>query len=104
MLVEITKAEVKEKSIVITAENLEKVLCLENLYEDMETETVTFVFAEMFEISVLEQATRKIWQCGYNQNPRPSFGKRLEKLVGARTVLLPEKYIQKETKKGKASK
>lgn len=101
MLVEITKVEVKEKGIVITAENLEKVCSLENLYEDFEAETVSFVFSDQFALSALEQATRKIYQCGYSQSPKPSFGKRLEKLVGVRTVLLPEKYI---FKKGKASK
>ena len=45
MITEITKCEISNDEIKLTGNNLESLLTEENLFEDAETEEVTFIFS-----------------------------------------------------------
>lgn len=93
MLVEITAVQIEEDGILIKALDLEKSCSWDNLYEDVEPDPVEFFFSknDTFALPTLDSITSKIYQ---TKNVKGGIAARVQKLVGVRTVLIPERYLE----------
>ena len=94
MITEITKCEISNDEIKLTGNNLESLLTEENLFEDAETEEVTFVFSRdehrlsnMKYLYKVVSSQKKCLNC-------KSMGEKLENLVGC-IISLSENFIER---------
>ncbi len=93
MVVEINKVEIGAEEIVMEATNLETILTAEDLFEEMEEETVRFVFPRTNGAPALKY----LWKVCEGQRKcknAKSMGEKLEKLVGS-IVSLSENFIER---------
>ena len=94
MITEIKSVEINETEIVLEGINLESILTAENLYEEMEEETVRFVFDRQ-EHGVA--SLKYLWKVCESQKKckgARSMGEKLEKLVGC-ILSLSENFIER---------
>ncbi len=93
MVVEITKVEIGAEEISIEGTNLETILTAEDLFEEMDEETVRFIFSRENGAPGLKY----LWKVCQGQRKcknAKSMGEKLEKLVGC-IVSLSENFIER---------
>ena len=95
MMVEITQIEISKDKISIVATNLDNVLLADDLYEDIDQEPVHFTFDRHAKNGAEMKYLYKVCQGQYRCRSQRSMGEKIEKLVGAITML-SESFISKE--------
>lgn len=94
MITEIKSVEITENEIILEGTNLETIFAAEDLYEELEEETVKFVFDRH------ERAgsnLKYLWKVCASQKKcqnAKSMGEKLEKLVGC-IISLSENFIER---------
>ena len=87
------KVDTKAQETTFECSNLEKALCYDTLYEDVEEDIVTFVFRGTSALKYLYKV------CENSKNPKVadahSMGAKIEALLGS-IISLPESFIEKE--------
>lgn len=81
MLVEINEVKIEKEVIRLTGTNLESIIMTDDLFEELNTETVTYVFHKDHEGSM-----KYLWKVCASQNrckKGTSFGQKIELLAGA---------------------
>lgn len=94
MVVEITKVEIEDEEIILEGTNLETILTTENLYEEMEEETVRFVFPRGENKVSAIKYLYKVCQGQNKCKTAKSMGEKLERLVGS-IISLSENFIER---------
>ena len=93
MVVEIKSCEISEQEIVLEAINLESILTADDLFEEMDEQTVRFVFPREHGASSLKYLTQ-VCQGQRKCANAKSMGEKLEKLVGC-IISLSENFIER---------
>lgn len=93
MVVEIKSVEIGNEEIVMEATNLEKMLCSDDLYEEIDEETVRFVFPREHGASSLKYLYKVCEGTRRCKNAK-SLGEKIEKLVG-QIISLSENFIER---------
>lgn len=92
MLVEITKVSIEEEGVVIEAISLEEKCSLKNLFKEVEPERLSYLFTEEnFGICKLDEIVGRIYAC----KEKKTLGDKILALEGLRTILLPDKFLEK---------
>lgn len=81
MLVEINEVKIEKEVIRLTGTNLESIIMTDDLFEELNTETVTFTFHKDNEGNM-----KYLWKVCSSQNrckKGTSFGQKIELLAGA---------------------
>lgn len=87
MMVEITEVTITEEKISIVATNLENLLLAEDLFQDIEEETVQYEFDRHARNGAAMKYLYKVCQSQSRCKSAKSMGEKLEKLCGAITTL-----------------
>jgi len=87
MMVEITEVKIAEDKISIIATDLENILLADNLYEDINEESVEFEFDRHARNGAAMKYLYKVCQSQSKCRSAKSMGEKLEKLCGAITTL-----------------
>lgn len=94
MITEIKSVEINETEIILEGINLETIFTSDNLYEEMDEETVRFVFDRHEHGGA---SLKYLWKVCSSQRAcknAKSMGEKLEKLVGC-IISLSENFIQR---------
>ena len=92
MITEIKSVEINETEIVLEGINLETIFTADDLFEEMDEETVRFVFNREHNAA----SYKYLWKVCSGQKKcknAKSFGEKLEKLVGC-IISLSESFIE----------
>jgi hypothetical protein len=98
MIIETTGVKITETEIEISGNNLETILVNDNLFEDMESEPVTFVFPRAHQeggmpaMKYLYRVVTSNKKC----KEEKSFGEMIEKLASGNCIIsLSENFLQR---------
>ena len=93
MLVEITKVVLDEAAgeIVIEGISLEGKFTPKNWFAEVKPKKVVYRFYDELGFNRLDEITDKMFQC----KDKGAFGNKVKAMVGARTILLPDRYLDK---------
>ncbi len=94
MIVEINSVKINEEEIVFEGTNLEKIFLSDNLYEELDQESVKFVFSRHEHAGAALKYLYKVCSSQKSCQSANSMGEKLEKLVGC-IISLSESFIEK---------
>lgn len=94
MITEIKSVEINETEVVLTGTNLETIFTAEDLYEELEEETVRFVFDRHEHGGSNLKYLWKVCSSQKKCQSARSMGEKLEKLVGC-IISLSENFIER---------
>lgn len=93
MITEITKVEITDEEITLEGTNLETIFTAENLYEEMDEETVQFVFDRTKNHGACLKYLYKVCSSQRACRNAKSMGEKLEKLVGC-IISISDNFIK----------
>lgn len=98
MIIEVTSVKISDTEVEIEGNNLETILVNDNLFEDMEAETCTFVFPRAHEDGGMP-AMKYLYRVVTSQKKckdEKSFGEMIEKLASGNCIIsLSENFLQR---------
>ncbi len=94
MITEIKSVEITASEIILEGTNLETIFTAEDLYEELEEETVRFVFDRHEHAGANLKYLWKVCSSQKKCQSAKSMGEKLEKLVGC-IISLSENFIER---------
>ncbi len=97
MIIEVTSVKITDSEVELSGNNLETILVSDNLFEDMESEPVIFVFPRAREEGGIPamKYLYKVVTSNKKCKEEKSFGEMIEKLASGCIISLSENFLQR---------